>query len=139
MTSRRLSQYNWSQSPDEDASAMSSSVRLANMPTTKSAPAAPAPLAVATSPSVATRRWDAGTLLAGHPSLGRRTERSVPMPLDPQLQAMRDQRERDNVAPLYTMSLEAARAADLASIQAAGGTPEPVHEVTDRWLPGPDG
>jgi acetyl esterase len=61
------------------------------------------------------------------------------MPLDPQLQQMRDRRERDNVTPVHTMSLEAARAADLASIQAAGGSPEPVHEVTDHWLPGPDG
>jgi len=57
------------------------------------------------------------------------------MPLDPQLQAMRDKRERDQVAPLYTMSLAEARAADLASIQAAGGSPEPVHEVTDHRLP----
>ena len=54
------------------------------------------------------------------------------MPLDPQLQAMRDQRERDGVAPLYSMTLEAARAADLASIKAGGGTPEPVHDVTDH-------
>jgi acetyl esterase len=61
------------------------------------------------------------------------------VPLDPQAQAMRDQKERDGVAPLYTMSLEAARAADLASIRAAGGRPEPVHEVADHWLPGPGG
>ncbi len=61
------------------------------------------------------------------------------MPLDPQLQAMRDQRERDGVAPLYSMTLEAARAADLASIKAGGGTPEPVHEVTDHWIAGPAG
>jgi acetyl esterase len=61
------------------------------------------------------------------------------MPLDPQLQAMRDQREREKVAPLYTMSLAEARAADLASIQAAGGSPEPVHEVVDHWIPGPGG
>ncbi|MEV8512128.1 alpha/beta hydrolase [Dactylosporangium sp. NPDC051484] len=61
------------------------------------------------------------------------------MPFDPQVQAMRDRKERDRVAPLYTMSLEEARAADLASIRAAGGSPEKVHEVTDHWLPGPDG
>jgi acetyl esterase len=53
------------------------------------------------------------------------------MPLDPQLQAMRDQRQRDGVAPLYTMSLADARAADLASIRASGGTPEPVYGVLD--------
>ncbi len=61
------------------------------------------------------------------------------MPLDPQLQAMRDQRERDNVPPLYTMSLTEARAADLASIRASGGEPEPVHEVTNLTIPGPGG
>jgi acetyl esterase len=59
------------------------------------------------------------------------------LPLDPQLQAMRDQRERDKVAPLYTMTLADARAADLASIQAGGGDPLPVHEVVDLVIPGP--
>ena len=61
------------------------------------------------------------------------------MPLDPQLQAMRDQREHENVPPLYTMSLTEARAADLASIRASGGEPEPVHEVTNLTIPGPGG
>ncbi|MGI5243487.1 alpha/beta hydrolase [Dactylosporangium sp. CA-139066] len=61
------------------------------------------------------------------------------MPLDPQVRAMRDAKERDGVAPLYTMTLDAARAADLASIRAAGGTPEKVHEVTEHWLDGPGG
>ena len=64
-------------------------------------------------------------------------ERAVP--LDPQLQAMRDQRERDNVPPLYTMSLAEARAADLASIRQSGGEPEPVHEVVDLTIDGPGG
>jgi acetyl esterase len=61
------------------------------------------------------------------------------VPLDPQLQAMRDQSERDNVPPLYAMSLTDARAADLASIRASGGDPEPVHEVTDLTISGPGG
>jgi len=61
------------------------------------------------------------------------------MPLDPQLQAMRDQRERDSVPPLYTMSLAEARAADLASIRQSGGEPEPVHEVVDLTIVGPGG
>ena len=61
------------------------------------------------------------------------------MPLDPQLQAMRDQRARDNVPPLYTMSLADARAADLASIRQGGGEPEPVHEVVDLTITGPGG
>ena len=61
------------------------------------------------------------------------------MPLDPQIQAMRDQRERDDVPPLYAMSLADARAADLASIRAGGGKPEPVREVTDLKIAGPGG
>jgi acetyl esterase len=61
------------------------------------------------------------------------------VPLDPQIQAMRDQRERDNVPPLYTMSLADARAADLASIRDSGGEPEPVYEVTNLTIPGPGG
>jgi acetyl esterase/lipase len=52
---------------------------------------------------------------------------------------MRDQRERDNVPPLYAMSLADARAADLASIQASGGEPEPVHEVVNLTIAGPGG
>jgi acetyl esterase len=52
---------------------------------------------------------------------------------------MRDQREREHVPPLYTMSLAAARAADLASIRASGGEPEPVHEVASLTVPGPAG
>jgi len=51
--------------------------------------------------------------------------------LDPQVEAMRAQREADNVPQLYTQTLAEARAADLASIQAAGGSLEPVHHVED--------
>ena len=61
------------------------------------------------------------------------------MPLDPQVQAMRDQRERDRVPPLYAMSLVEARAADLASIRAARSEPEPVYEVANLTIPGPGG
>jgi acetyl esterase len=60
------------------------------------------------------------------------------MPLDPQVQAMRDKAIADGVAPLYTLSIDEARAADLAAIQAAAGTGEPVHSVVDRRIPGPD-
>ena len=49
------------------------------------------------------------------------------MPLDPQVEEMRAKREADNVPQLYTQTLAEARAADLASIQAAGGDVEPVH------------
>jgi acetyl esterase len=61
------------------------------------------------------------------------------MPLDPQVQQMRDGKERDKVAPVYTMTVAAARAAELAAIRAAGGDPEKVHEVVEHWLPGPGG
>jgi acetyl esterase len=61
------------------------------------------------------------------------------VPLDPQLQAMRDQRARSGVPPLYTLSLAQARAADLADIQAGAGDPEPVHQVVERDVPGPAG
>jgi acetyl esterase len=61
------------------------------------------------------------------------------MPLDPQILALCEQRRRDNVAPLYTLSLAQARAADLASIQRDGGAPEPVHATTDLSVPGPGG
>jgi acetyl esterase len=61
------------------------------------------------------------------------------MPLDPQVQAMREQAAQANTPPLYTMSLHDARAADLASIQAAAGNAEPVHSVRDTTFPGEDG
>jgi acetyl esterase len=67
------------------------------------------------------------------------SERVRAVPLDPQIRALRDQRERDNVPPLYAMSLADARAADLASIRAGGGDPEPVYEVADLKIPGPGG
>jgi acetyl esterase len=53
------------------------------------------------------------------------------MPLDPQVEAMRAEREANQVPQLYTQTLAEARAADLASIQAAGGNAEPVHTVRD--------
>ncbi|MFH8990991.1 aminotransferase class I/II-fold pyridoxal phosphate-dependent enzyme [Streptomyces sp. NPDC017940] len=59
--------------------------------------------------------------------------------LDPQVQALRAQSAAHGARPLYTMSLEEAREADLASIRAGSGTPEAVHEVTDLVIPGPDG
>nr|WP_308167897.1 alpha/beta hydrolase [Catellatospora tritici] len=61
------------------------------------------------------------------------------MPLHPQVQAMRAGREASRTPQLYTLSVEQARAADLASIQAAGGTPEHVAEVFDRDIDGPGG
>ncbi len=61
------------------------------------------------------------------------------MPLDPQLQALREQRARTGAAPLYTLSVAQARADDLASIREAAGSPRSLHQVTDRRLPGPGG
>ncbi|HEY2551085.1 MAG TPA: alpha/beta hydrolase, partial [Streptosporangiaceae bacterium] len=61
------------------------------------------------------------------------------MPLDPQIEAIRDQRQRASVPPLYAMSLADARAADLAAIQAEGGEPEPVFEVENLRIAGPGG
>jgi len=61
------------------------------------------------------------------------------MPLDPQAQAMRDRAAAAGVAPLYTLSIEQARAADLAAIQAAAGSGEAVHSVVNREIPGPGG
>ncbi|MCE6996420.1 alpha/beta hydrolase [Saccharothrix sp. S26] len=58
----------------------------------------------------------------------------VRMPLDP-----RPPSPEDVVRPLYTMSVEQARAADLAAIRAAAGAGEPVRHVSDRSLPGPGG
>ncbi len=59
------------------------------------------------------------------------------MPLDPQVQAIRDQLERENAPRLYTMSIPAARAADLAAVRAGAGDAEPVARVANRVIPGP--
>ncbi|WP_186315584.1 alpha/beta hydrolase [Catellatospora sichuanensis] len=61
------------------------------------------------------------------------------MPLHQQVQAMRARREASGTPQLYTLSVAEARAADLASIQASGGDPEPVAEVVDREIEGPGG
>ena len=59
--------------------------------------------------------------------------------LHPQIQAARERRAESAAPALYTLSLAEARAADLASIRADGGSDEPVYEVEDRTLPGPEG
>ena len=53
------------------------------------------------------------------------------MPLDPQVEEFRAKRAAENAPQLYTQTLEEARAADLAAIQAGGGDVEPVHLVED--------
>ncbi|GAA1258935.1 alpha/beta hydrolase [Kitasatospora nipponensis] len=61
------------------------------------------------------------------------------MPLHPQLRALRERRAAAGTPPLYTLSLEQARAADLADLRAAGGEPEPVADVRTFEIPGPGG
>ncbi len=61
------------------------------------------------------------------------------MPLHPEVEAMRARRANAGAAPLYTLSLAQARAADLADIQAAVGSGEPVHAVTEHVATGPGG
>ncbi len=61
------------------------------------------------------------------------------MPFDPQVQEYLARRAEAGTAPLYTLSVEQARAADLRSIQEAAADPEPVHHVSERDIPGPGG
>ena len=61
------------------------------------------------------------------------------MPLDPQVAVLREARLADGFTPLYEQTIDDARAADLADIQASSGTPEAVHEVRDTQVPGPAG
>lgn len=60
-------------------------------------------------------------------------------PLHPQWQRLREERARAGTPPLYELPLERARADDLASLRAAGGTPEPVADVAERTIEGPGG
>jgi acetyl esterase len=61
------------------------------------------------------------------------------MPLHPQALALREHRSRSGAPPLYALTLAQARAADLADIQSAAGTPEPVAAVEEHRIPGPGG
>lgn len=61
------------------------------------------------------------------------------MALDPQVLAWRAARAAAGTAPLYTQTLAEARAADLAAIRAGSGAVEPVAQVRDTQVPGPDG
>ncbi|GIH06775.1 acetylhydrolase [Rhizocola hellebori] len=61
------------------------------------------------------------------------------MPLHPQVRAMRERRKQEHVPQLYTLSVDEARALDLASIQAASGSVEQVASVADSTIDGPAG
>jgi acetyl esterase/lipase len=60
------------------------------------------------------------------------------MPLDPQAQALLAVIAAPGMPPLHAQSVADARAAVLAFAQ-LGGEPEPVSQIEDRQLPGPDG
>jgi acetyl esterase len=57
--------------------------------------------------------------------------------LHPQVLAIRERLKRDNVPHLTTLTIEQARAADLAAIVAGAGDAEPVGDVTEITIPGP--
>src|ERR1700678_192175 len=61
------------------------------------------------------------------------------MPFHPQVQEIRDRLERDQVPNLYTLSIEAAREADVNASVAGAGHEVPVASVTERERPGPAG
>jgi acetyl esterase len=62
------------------------------------------------------------------------------MPLDPQVQALRARSLASDAAPpLYTMTVEQAREADLASVRDTGGRPEPVAGTFELTIDGPGG
>ncbi|MEV4555511.1 alpha/beta hydrolase [Kitasatospora sp. NPDC049285] len=61
------------------------------------------------------------------------------MPLHPQAEAMRARRAAAGTPPLYTLTLEQARAADLADLRAATGAREEVGSVEEFTVDGPAG
>jgi acetyl esterase len=61
------------------------------------------------------------------------------MPLDPQVQAMRERRAAAGGRPLYAMTVAEARAEDLRAVLEGGGQPEQVASVVDDHIPGPAG
>jgi acetyl esterase len=56
--------------------------------------------------------------------------------LHPQVLALREQLRRDKAPHLTTLTIEQARAADLAAVVAGGGDVEPVGDVTEITIPG---
>jgi acetyl esterase len=61
------------------------------------------------------------------------------MPFHPQVQELWNRAEADGTPPLYTLSLEQAREADLEAVAAGSGPPEPVGRVEELVIPGPGG
>ncbi|HVB42175.1 MAG TPA: alpha/beta hydrolase [Streptosporangiaceae bacterium] len=61
------------------------------------------------------------------------------MPFHPQVQALRDRLEAEQVPNLYTLPIEEARARDVQGAIVTAGTLEQVGEVRDFAIPGPAG
>jgi acetyl esterase len=61
------------------------------------------------------------------------------VPLDPQVQAIRDRLEREGRPNLAMLPIEEARAAEAAMARAASAYAEPVGKVADLRIPGPAG
>jgi acetyl esterase len=61
------------------------------------------------------------------------------MPFHPQVQAIRDRLEAEQVPNLYTLPIEEARARDVKGAITTAGQLEPVAEVRDFVVPGPAG
>ncbi|MER7894503.1 alpha/beta hydrolase [Micromonospora sp. NPDC094482] len=58
------------------------------------------------------------------------------MALHEQVRALREQRLADGCVPIYMLSVDEARAADLAEVKQAGSSPEPVEQVFNFLIPG---
>jgi acetyl esterase len=61
------------------------------------------------------------------------------MAFHPQVQAIHDRLEEENVPNLYTLPIEEARAADVRGALVTAGELEAVHEIRDLSIPGPAG
>jgi acetyl esterase/lipase len=59
--------------------------------------------------------------------------------MDPEVAALREHRVATGFVPVYEMSVEAARQGHLDAVEEEGGPQEPVANVGDREIDGPDG
>ena len=57
----------------------------------------------------------------------------------PQVKALLERKKAEGARPLYTLTLEEARKADLEAIRSSAGTPERVHRVENTTINGPNG
>lgn len=61
------------------------------------------------------------------------------MNLHPQVRALLEQKKAEGTRPLYTLTVEEARKADLKDIKSCAGISEGVHRVNNATINGPDG